>query len=277
MSGDAVALLPRLLFGSSSRLRHVRCETAVDAIVTVRRGDTALCPDFDVIVEAAAMLSPALSQRHFAALAPVAHAVVDLVELTEARHCATGLCTTCGGLTSTLDGISDSRTGDQCRCEPVPFDQTVQQSEQAMACALCQVCRLQVVPGHSRWRRVICDSCRPRADVFNARFGRKVLLPGIHSIVNGGPVLQAGNGVPGDAQVVGFADQLKGSFDAVSAFRRCSKTMLLQRLAALGYGPGRVIPLDDYFLSCAARGIDQDTGWAELEVHVVSSRHADEP
>ena len=42
---QAVALLPLLLVGESSRLPHVRCCTVDEAVDAVRRGERTLCPD----------------------------------------------------------------------------------------------------------------------------------------------------------------------------------------------------------------------------------------
>lgn len=42
---QAVALLPLLLVGETSRLPHVRCCTVGEAVDVVRRGERALCPD----------------------------------------------------------------------------------------------------------------------------------------------------------------------------------------------------------------------------------------
>ena len=117
----------------------------------------------------------------------------------------------------------------------------------------------------------MCESCRPRAKAFNERVGLKVLLPGIHSLVNGGPLLNVGNRTPSEAEFVGFADQLNGMVSAVSAFSSWSRRMVLERLRTLGFEAGQVIPLEEYLSACEAAGIDRDVGWAELEAHMFST------
>ncbi len=273
MGDGAVALLPRLLFGQCTRLDHVVCASVDAAVDAARGGQTALCTDFDVAKGAAFELSPSIPHHRLAAVEPKPVPVVEEIPDDQPRvsRCGTGLCTTCGGLRSDLSITNGWEFGDHCSCEPRPDDLTIRQSEHRLPCVLCQVCRLEVVRGHNRWRRVMCASCLPRARAFNERVGRKVLLPGIHSIVNGGPLLNLGNHTPSDAEFVGFSDQLNGMFNAVSAFSTWSRRMVLERLRTLGFEPGQVLPLEEYLSACEAAGIDRDVGWAELEAHMFAS------
>lgn len=269
---EAVALLPRLLFGPSTRLDHVECESVAAAIDAARSGQIALCTDLDVAKAAGLAMSPSLPHRHLVAIEPAPIPVADeSVEETRAGWCGDGLCTTCGGLKSAIRVMNGFELGDHCWCETRPDDLTAAQRESRLPCVLCQVCRLEVVKGHFRWRWVMCESCRPRAKAFNERVGLKILLPGIHSIVNGGPLLEVGNRTPSEAEFVGFADQLNGMVSAVSAFSSWSRRMVLERLRTLGFEAGQVIPLEEYLSACEAAGIDRDVGWAELEAHMFST------
>ena len=83
------------------------------------------------------------------------------------------LCTTCGGLKS--PDCTPRRSEDHCRCEPAPPNQTVQESEHRLPCRLCHVCGLEVAPGHTRWRLVVCETCKPRVRALNQAAGRVVI------------------------------------------------------------------------------------------------------
>jgi hypothetical protein len=177
------------------------------------------------------------------------------------------LCTTCGGLRAEACPLMPWQVGDHCSCEPRPADLTSQQSETRMPCQLCQICGLEVAKGHSRWRFVICESCKPRARALNKRVGYNVILPGIHSIVNEGPAYRHKRG-HSDARIVAFADQLNGMINAISAFGNWSDRMLLERLRSLRFDEGRVIPLEEYLGACKAAGVDREDGWVKLEAHL---------
>ena len=181
------------------------------------------------------------------------------------------LCTTCGGLKS--PDCTPRRSEDHCRCEPAPPSQTVQESEHRLPCRLCHVCGLEVAPGHTRWRLVVCETCRPRVRALNQAAGRVVIPPGIHSIVNQTSYRPHPDDDP--SRLVAFADQLKASLASVSEFRAWATDQLLHRLRALGFASGLEIPLQEYLDACTAAGIDREDGWRALEAHIVEESMKD--
>ena len=181
------------------------------------------------------------------------------------------LCTTCGGLKS--PDCTPRRSEDHCRCEPAPPNQTVQESEHRLPCRLCHVCGLEVAPGHTRWRLVVCETCKPRVRALNQAAGRVVIPPGIHSIVNQTSYQPRPNDDP--SRLVAFADQLKASLASVSEFDAWATDQLLHRLRALGLASGLEIPLQEYLDACTAAGIDHDDGWHGLEAHILEESMKD--
>ena len=173
-----------------------------------------------------------------------------LVELAESQGIAVvngrasdaHLCTTCAGL-SCEPFKHWWLASDECQCIEREWIPDPEVREKTLPCHLCQTCHLEVVRGHHRWRTVICSACQNRAREFNARVGRKVLLQGIHSMVNGGPVLQA----PATAtpkRLKDFAEGLNGMFSGVVWFGQTAKAQRIERLRQLGFESGLVVPLE---------------------------------
>ena len=59
----AIALLPHVLLGTSSRLGHVVCSTLNEATESAHAGHVVLCIDRDLAITTAQSLSPSLNQR----------------------------------------------------------------------------------------------------------------------------------------------------------------------------------------------------------------------
>jgi len=174
-----------------------------------------------------------------------------------------GLCTTCGGARAFNCGARHWAI-DLCRCQPRPEPESSDASETSMPCKLCRACGLELTCGHSKWRLLVCTPCRPLLKTFNSRVGRKVLPQGIHSMVNGGPLL-ALDPEPTKEQFGAFAAGLNGMFNSISAFHRWGDALIVGRLRHFGIAEGLVIRLEDYLDRCRLAGIDRSTGWRLLE------------
>ena len=184
---------------------------------------------------------------------------------TEA-HDVTGryrLCTTCGGLKADECGMAHW-AHDQCSCDGWSEDETISDAENRMPCMLCRACGLQITRGHHRWRLLVCYPCRSRLATFNGQVGRKVLPQGIHSLVNGGPLLQVAQR-PTKEQFEDFASGLNAMFAGITGFHDWGNKLVLDRLRLFGFERGQLIPVEDYLDACRAAGIDQSTGWQLLE------------
>lgn len=181
------------------------------------------------------------------------------------------LCTTCGGLKS--PDCPPRRCEDHCRCEPDPPNLTVQESETRMSCVLCRVCGIGIAAGHTRWRLVVCETCKPRVLALNHAAGRVLVPPGVHSIVN----QVAYRPQPGEdpSRVLAFADQITASLASVTDFSDWAQARLVQRLRRLGFGEGLEIPLLEYLDACIAGGIDHDDGWRALEANLLKESQED--
>ncbi len=273
---QAIAVLPRLLWGWTSRLPNLRCRTAGEAVSAVREGRTALCKDADVASLAAIALCVNIHPRRLPNsgaddVSPPIDRTIAWVGSDNPRDVTGGygLCTTCGGLRATPCPISGG-CEDHCSCEGLAFpdDETGEQRERRLTCQLCRICGLAVAHGHGRWRLTICQSCLPQAREFNRRAGRTVIPPGIHSIVNGGPSLEVQDDTT-EEQYASFANGMNQMFAQVSAFDEWGEAMLVDRFRRLGLEPGRVVPLEDYLARCRSAGITADDGWHLLRSHLL--------
>jgi hypothetical protein len=279
---QAVAVLPKLLYGWTSRLPHLKCRSAGEIVSAIREGYTALCDDANIVKVAAVAMSPAIPARrlpssaegdHFVGPRTVAWASTGSPVDVTGRY---SLCTTCGGLRAAPCPIGYT-CEDHCDCERhLPRTATVAQREDGLPCLLCQICGLVVVKGHWRWRMVVCESCRPKGEALNRRVGQRVILPGIHSVVNGGPLLPLdADNTP--ARTAGFARDLQGMFAGVDSFRSWFRVMLLDRLRRLGFASEGVIPLEDYLEACRRAGIGPDDGRDRLESYLLGPTGVDTP
>jgi hypothetical protein len=277
---QAVAVLPKLLYGWTSRLPHLKCRSAGEIVSAIREGYTALCNDANIVKVAAVAMSPSIPARrlpgsadgdHFVGPRTVAWASTGSPVDVTGRY---SLCTTCGGPRAVPCPLNHT-CEDHCRCEGLSAEsESPQQREGRLTCQLCQICGLVVLKGHWRWRMVVCESCRPKGELLNRRVGRRVILPGIHSVVNGGPLL------PLDREnsyerVAGFARDLQGMFAGVDSFHSWFRVMLLDRVRRLGFASGGVIPLEDYLEACRRAGIGPDDGLARLEAYLLGPASAD--
>lgn len=264
----AVAVLPHVLLGRTSGLPHLKCRSAGEIVHTVREGRTALCEDAAAVVLAARALSPGIEPtrlRIVEGIDPLRQPTILWAGIDNPRD-VTGaflLCTDCGGLRSPTCPAAGFAP-DLCSCQPRPPLTSPDASEHLLACRLCQVCGLHPVKGHIRWRRVVCNLCLPKVREFNRRAGRTIIPPGIHSLVNGGPMLDLQDAAQSPATLDAFAEQLQAMFKGVSGFREWADARLLERLRNLGFGPGRTVPLEEYLDACRAAGIDEHDGWARL-------------
>jgi hypothetical protein len=170
------------------------------------------------------------------------------------------LCTTCARLRAQSCPFRPGAV-DSCLCEPLWQGPTL---EVGLPCVLCQVCGLHPVRGHHKWHFVICRHCLAWSKEFNGRVGRKVLPQGIHSLVNGGPLV-SGPDLDQPAVRHQFAVELKGMFGAVGAFADWSERLLIERLRSLGFEAGRNITLEEYLVACRRAGITEETGKQRLE------------
>jgi len=173
------------------------------------------------------------------------------------------LCTTCGGLRADRCGVRHWAV-DRCACAPHPENESIEAYEQRQPCMLCRACGLELTNGHSKLRLLVCTPCRPLLRTFNSRVGRKVLPQGLHSIVNGGPLLEL-DPEPTKEQFGAFAAGLNGMFNSISAFHRWGDALIVGRLRHFGIAEGLVIRLEDYLDRCRLAGIDRSTGWRLLE------------
>ena len=173
------------------------------------------------------------------------------------------LCTTCGGLKA--DDCGMLHWGhDACRCDGWPDDEPLDDYEARMPCMLCRACGLAITSGHHRLRFLVCYPCRGRLATFNGQVGRKVLPQGIHSLVNGGPLLEVSRR-PTKEQYDEFAGELNAMFKGVSGFHDWGARLVLDRLRQFGFTEGQLIPVEDYLDACRNGGIDESTGWQLLE------------
>ncbi|MFZ4434776.1 MAG: hypothetical protein ACOYOQ_16415 [Microthrixaceae bacterium] len=273
----AVAVLPHLLVGRSSRIPHVFCRDASDALDVVRSGRVALINEPGIATVAALTLSPDLPPHRLPEGPSGPMDSVTIAWATGQRPVdVTGgfqLCTTCSGLRACPCPIR-GYCEDHCRCEGVipPPDETLEDREHSLRCHLCQICGLEVVQGHIKYRFVVCERCRPEVHVFNRSVGRKVILQGVHSLVNGGPLLQGDPDGHSEAEIVGFTRDLNTMFSAITAFGDWADTMLVDRLRRLGFEPGRVIPLEEYLTACDTAGITRTDGWRALRAQLLGER-----
>jgi hypothetical protein len=238
----ATALTPHLLVGDDSRIPHERCDTLAQALDVVWRGGTALCD---------------------ATTASEAFQVVNAPPTPGYT-----LCTTCGGLRAEVCP-THGHFDDRCECQPREGsdDDSSEEREARLPCVLCQACGLVAVRGHSRWRMVMCEPCRERAKEFNERVGEKVLLQGIHTLVNGGPTIELTSEPLPPGVYERFAGAFKAMGNRITWFYEWGKAQRIERLRTLGFEPGRVIPVEQYQWSCDQAGITSDDGWARLEAH----------
>lgn len=190
------------------------------------------------------------------------------------RHPGQSLCTTCAGLR--YDHDTDGRGGppDLCACQPAPDTDNPDERERWLPCHLCQICGLRIAKGHHRWRRVVCEPCFARVKDFNAQMGRKIIPPGIHTLVNAGmyrfdPVLDP---AARSAAVGEFIDHLNDMVSAIGQFRLWSRRMLVTRLRSLGWPEGQVIPLEAYLAACDKAGIAVEDGWIQVLSHVLGGQ-----
>ena len=276
----AVAVLPHLLLGRSSRIPHVRCRYVNDVVDVIRGGQVALISEPGLATVAVLSLAPDLPAHRLPEgpprpLDPMASRAIAWATGQRPVDVTGGfqLCTTCSGLRACPCPIR-GYCEDHCGCEGIipPPDESSDARERSLRCHLCQICGLEVVQGHSKYRFVICQRCRPQAHEFNRSVGRKVILQGIHSLVNGGPLLKGDPDGHREAEIVGFTHDLNTMFSGITAFGDWSDAMLVDRLRRLGFESDRVIPLEDYLGACTAAGITRADGWQSLRAHLLRDR-----
>lgn len=266
----AVAFTPRILWGTTSGLTHVRADTAAEVIRIVSQDSRVLCASRDEAIRAALWFHPTLDAAHF-----------GLSEGTELPRAIEGfmpgqfsafqpilnvagqyqLCTDCGGLTA--DRCHFHSAPDVCRCMPAPagYDH-----EKLMPCVLCQSCRMVVVSGHYRLRTVVCGRCRLMTNGVNRALGLLVFPQGIHSMVNGGGMLTTGPQRSPDqlAAIEAFTASLGTMVSSIGRWGDWSRSLLIDRLRALGFGPGGLIPVETYHAACMTAGLTAEAGFHEL-------------
>ncbi len=78
---------------------------------------------------------------------------------------------------------------------------------------------MEVVRGHSRWSKLLCQLCFDRARRINGAAGRCVIPVGIHSLMNGVSIetVELVGETGAEARIVAFADQLQANLGGISA------------------------------------------------------------
>ncbi|MFM8267796.1 MAG: hypothetical protein ACKOA2_07230 [Ilumatobacteraceae bacterium] len=271
VDGQPIALLPHLLFGTTARISHVVCDDLDSALRTVRSGRVALVAERTTAIRACLELAPSTDRRRLPiepadAIHPWGVRAIGW-SWQNAEVDVSGrftMCTTCGQLRADSCPVTGYDIPERCACAPRPQRRTAEEAETHMACALCQLCGLQITKGHHRWRFVVCEPCRSVAGALNSRVGRQVAPPGIHTLVNG-----VARNDTADAstrqRLARFAHEFADMSAAISTFATWSRQMIIERLRALGYPEGLEIPLEDYLSACARAGIGPDDGPRRFE------------
>jgi hypothetical protein len=191
-------------------------------------------------------------------------------EAREQRRDATTICTTCWRLRCTT-AHSQPRNRDLCDCQD--WDEGVP-AESQLVCQLCDVCGLQTVDGHTRYRFYQCFDCRPRVVDLDRRVGRLVIPISCHSLVNGQVVRSAATAEVtwsagpdiDDEVLVAFAEELETAFSRTVWLGERRDRLVAARCAELGLleGAPEVVPLRQYQRRCAEAGLTPEGEWQKL-------------
>ncbi|HEX9260268.1 MAG TPA: hypothetical protein VF855_12070 [Acidimicrobiales bacterium] len=172
----------------------------------------------------------------------------------------TVICTTCWRL-RTSGGHTD-----HCHCSYPRRKKSPGEAEGLLACDLCYVCGLGVTRGHSRWRSLLCDHCRPLVRAFNSKHRKLVLPLGIHSVVNGVAYSANPKAPPAAtlAELTTFTDDLVACFGLVRAASEYGEKLVRDRCEGLGLAGNGDIPLGGYLVRAAVAGETAAGSWWRL-------------
>jgi len=99
----------------------------------------------------------------------------------------------------------------------------------------------------------------------NRSLGYLLFPQGIHSMVNGGGTLNVPERpADQDAAIAEFLASFNQMSNSVQRWARWSDELLVERLRALGFGPGQEIDLETYRNACATAGLGAESGFHEL-------------
>ena len=166
------------------------------------------------------------------------------------------ICTVCWGVRA------DDGHVDLCQCQRSrDDDDDGDAAERNIPCALCPICALTVVHGHTRWMIVNCNECSTRATVVNRANKRLVIPIGIHSLVNGVAVRPSGDDEELDRQIEGLFVFLAGMGDSLTRLWARRRRLVKARCHRLGLVGPELIDVDEYIAAARAAGYTEENSF----------------
>jgi hypothetical protein len=168
------------------------------------------------------------------------------------------ICGTCLGLWE--------EDGQRCECRRVPGEPRWLRCDFNEHTHLCELCAGVALLSGSRWSVWFCEPCKVGVLVANRWVGWPVIPIGRHSVMNG-IRLEAGHDA---VEMSRFAERFGALAQRIDRLHAWHRQLLRDRLAALGYGDGQDVLLDEYHAKlrdpdCTVRAIPQHCVWNLLQ------------